>query len=296
MVAATACTRGRVTPTGMNPEFLFALISLTCLGLSDFFYRYGQRFGLKPGPFMLLQNVAYIVTAVSLGATHGDLVFHPSLAYGLANGVMAFLAFLFILLALKDGEATALVPIVRLNFAVTGLLTVALLGEQLSAARIIAALLAAIAIILMGSGVRAAARDRRPLAFAIGAMLLFGVIGLFYKFALRDGATPGAMVVAQSIGVFLMAVPFALYRREPIAWRGPRLLVPLLCGVLTATSYVALANAFTTGDAVVVAPIAQLSFVFTAVLAMLFLGERLGFRKLTGLFIAIVAVLVFAFV
>lgn len=279
----------------MAPEILLALICLVCLGISDFLYRFGQRYGLMPGPFMLIQNIAYIATALVIGSSLGELQYSPALIYGIANGVMAFTAFLFILLALKSGEATALVPIVRLNFAVTGLLTVAFLGEPLTAVRFLAVCLVAVAIILMGPGVRAALGSLRPLGFAIGAMMLFGLIGLLYKLALRDGATPGAMVFAQSLGVLLMAAPFAIYRKEKFSFRGGRFWIPVVCGVLTSVSYISLATAFTFGDAVVVAPIAQLSFVLTALLAIMFLGERPGLRKIVGLVAAVTAVLIFGF-
>ncbi len=277
----------------MAPEILLALICLACLGTSDFLYRFGQRYGLAPGPFMLIQNLAYIATAFLIGASLGELEYSPALLYGLANGVMAFTAFLFILLALKSGEATALVPVIRLNFAVTGLLTVVFLGEPLTTARVVAVVLVTVAIILMGPGLRAAIGSVRPLGYAIGAMLLFGLIGLLYKLALAAGATPGAMVFAQSLGVFIMAAPFALYRKEAFTFRGGRFWIPVLCGILTSISYVALATAFTFGDAVVVAPIAQLSFVLTAALAILFLGERPGGRKIVGLGAAVTAVAIF---
>jgi len=279
----------------MAPQISLALICLACLGVSDFLYRFGQRYGLKPGPFMLIQNLAYIVTALIISSLLGELSFSPALALGIVNGIMAFTAFLFILLALKDGEATALVPIIRLNFAVTGVLTVVFLAEPLTGPRIVAVCLVGLAILLMGPGLKAALGSMRPLAFALGAMLLFGFIGLLYKFALRAGATPGAMVFAQSLGVFIMAAPYAIYRKEKFEFSGGSFWVPVICGVLTSVSYVALATAFTYGDAVVVAPIAQLSFVLTALLAIVFLGERPGTRKIFGLGAAVAAVSIFGF-
>jgi len=279
----------------MPPQIPLALTCLACLGVSDFLYRFGQRYGLKPGPFMMIQNLAYIATALAISSMLGELQFSSALGLGLINGIMAFLAFLFILLALKEGEATALVPIIRLNFAVTGMLTVVFLAEPLTGPRIVAVCLVAVAILLMGPGVKAALGSMRPLAFALGAMMLFGFIGLLYKLALRAGATPGAMVFAQSLGVFIMALPYAIYRKEKFEFSGGRFWIPVVCGVLTSISYVALATAFTYGDAVVVAPIAQLSFVLTALLAMLFLGERPGPRKLLGLGAAVTAVSIFGF-
>lgn len=278
----------------MPPEVLFALISLGLLGVSDFLYKWGQRWELRAAPFMLIQNAAYVPSALALAGWRGDLAWAPGLLFGLGNGLLAFTAFLFLLLAMRRGEAVALVPIVRLNFAVTAALTVALLGESLTWAKGGALALAALAVLAGGSGMAAAGGDRRSLLLALSAMCLFGLIGLFYKLALRHGAPPAAITAAQGMGVTLAAVPFALWRRDPLPRRGPPLWLPLLCGVLTSASYVSLAVAFTHGEAVVVAPIAQLSFVLTGLLAVLFLGERLTPRKAAGVLFAALAVALFA--
>lgn len=278
----------------MPPEVLFALFSLALLGLNDFLYKWGQRWDLRAGPFMLLQNLAYVPNALALAWWRGDLAWAPGLLFGLLNGFLAFTAFLFLLLAMRRGEAVALVPIVRLNFAVTAVLTIALLGEALTWAKGAGLALAALAVLAGGGGVIASGGDRRALVLAVSAMCLFGLIGLFYKLALRFGAPPAAITAAQGMGVTLAAVPFALWRRDPIPRRGPPLWVPLACGVLTSASYVSLAVAFTHGEAVVVAPIAQLSFVLTGLLAAAFLGERLTPRKGAGVLFAALAVALFA--
>jgi len=276
------------------PEIAYALVSLTCLGVSDFLYRWGHRSGLKGAPFMLLQNLAYIPTAVGMALLRDELVLSGALGYGFLNGLLAFTGFLLLLYALRLGEAVALVPIVRLNFVVTSLLTIYFVGESLSATKAVAIGLAVCAIIAGGARVTAAARHRRELAMAIGAMLCFGFIGLFYKLGLRSGATPTAMVVAQSLGTFALALPFAIWRRDRLPRRGVQLWLPLICGVLLSASYVALSIAFTHGEAVVVAPIAQLSFVLTGVLAVLLLKEHLTPRKLVAVGCASLAVFVFA--
>lgn len=277
----------------MPPEVLFALFSLGLLGVSDFLYKWGQRWEIRAGPFMLLQNLAYVPNALALAWWRGDLAWAPGLLLGLLNGLLAFTAFLFLLLAMRRGEAVALVPIVRLNFAVTAALTVALLGESLSWAKGAGLLLAALAVLAGGGGLLTAGGDRRSLLLAVSAMCLFGLIGLFYKLALRLGAPPAAITAAQGMGVTLAAVPFALWRGDPLPRRGPSLWAPLACGVLTSSSYVCLAVAFTHGEAVVVAPIAQLSFVLTGMLAVAFLGERLTLRKGAGVGFAALSVVLF---
>lgn len=278
----------------MAPEIQFALFSLAFLGISDFFYKWGQRWQLRVGPFMLLQNLAYLPTAFTLAYLRDEIVWSTGLWFGLLNGVLAFTAFLFVLLALRRGEAVALVPIVRLNFAITALLAISLLGEQLTVIKAFALLLAAFAVLAVGGSVISAAGDRRSLWFAIGAMCLFGFIGLFYKLGLNAGAAPAAMTVAQSVGVFFIALPFAIQQGDPLPRKGVPLWLPFVCGILTSCSYVSFAVAVRYGDVVVVASIAQLSFVLTGVLAIVVLKEQLTIRKSFGVVFAVLCVALFA--
>ena len=264
------------------------------LGTSDFLYKWGQKWDLRGGPFMLVQNFAYMPTAFVLAYLRSDLIWSPGLWFGLLNGVLAFTAFLFILLAMRRGEAVSLIPIVRLNFAVTALLTITLVGEEVNLLKGLALLLAGSAVLVGGGRIFSGRDQRRPLALAVGAMFLFGFLGLFIKLGLGMGATPAAMTLAQSIGVFCMALPFAIYSGDSLPRRGGALWVPLMCGVLTSSSYVSLSVGFTYGDAVVIAPIAQLSFVLTGTLAIIFLKERLSIRKSLGVACAVASILIFA--
>ena len=278
----------------MPEEVFFALFSLGFLGVSDFLYKWGQRFELRGASFMLFQNMAYIPTAIALAVYRQELDFSIGLGYGFLNGMLAFVAFLLLLKSLKHGDVLALVPVVRLNFAVTAVLTVSFLGEQLNWVKGAALGLAALAILTNGAGYASAARQRKPFFMALMAMILFGCIGLFYKLGLAAGATPGALVVAQSFGALSLALPFAIRSGDNILVRGVHCWLPLLCGALIASSYVAVGIAFSYGDAVVVAPIAQLSFVLTGLLAILFLKEKLHSRKAISIICAILAVLVFS--
>ncbi len=277
----------------MRPEIIFALFSLGLLGTSDFLYKWGHRYDLRSGPFMLVQNFAYMPTAFGLAWFRGELLWSPGLWLGFLNGLLAFGAFLFILIAMRRGEAVSLIPIVRLNFAITAILTVTIIGEEITPIKGTALTLAAFAVIAGGSGILSGGGDRRALTLAVSAMFMFGVIGLLYKIGLRMGAAPAAMTAAQSVGVFCSALPFSLLTGDPLPRRGGALWIPLVCGVLTSSSYVSLAVGFTYGDAVVVAPIAQLSFVLTGLLAILFLKERLSPRKGMGVGFAVLSVLLF---
>lgn len=243
---------------------------------------------------MLLQNLAYLPTAFALAYVRDELLWVTPLLFGFLNGVLAFVAFLCVLLALRHGEAVTVAPVVRLNFAVTAALTIVLLGEDLNFVKGVALALAAVAVIATAGGLRGWDAGRRALWLTLAAMFLFGCIGLFYKLGLNMGAPPAAMTAAQSIGVFCIAIPFAIQQGDPLPRKGVPLWLPLVCGVLTSCSYVALAVGMKHGDAVVVAPITQLSFVLTVILAVILLKERLTPIKGVGVLSAIASVLLFA--
>ena len=78
-----------------------------------------------------------------------------------------------------------------------------------------------------GSVAAASVGDKRSVGLAVGAMCMFGVIGLFYKLGLGMGAKPAMMTAMQSVGVFCMAVPFALIQKDPLPRRGVPPLAPL---------------------------------------------------------------------
>lgn len=278
----------------MRPEIVFALFSLAFLGTSDFLYKWGQRWELRPGPFMLIQNFAYMPTALIVAWYREELYWSHGLWFGFLNGLLAFGAFLCILLAMRRGEAITLIPIVRLNFAITAVLTITVIGEEINLVKGIALVLAALAVISGGRGLVSSGTERRPLILAVTALSLFGVLGLSIKLGLLIGAFPATMTLAQSVAVFCAALPFAFIQGDPLPRRGGALWVPLTCGILTASSYLSLTIGFTYGDAVVIAPIAQLSFVLTGILAIVFLRERLSFRKGVGVVCAVLAVVLFA--
>lgn len=74
----------------MRLDIVFALFALGLLGLNDFLYKWGQRWELRSGPFMLVQNLAFIPTAFLAAHIRGELFWTPSLLLGYLNGLVAF--------------------------------------------------------------------------------------------------------------------------------------------------------------------------------------------------------------
>ena len=263
-----------------------ALAAAVCIGTSDFIYRSAAR-AADPARWMLIQSLAFAAVVAPIAVARGTTLGAGAL-YGLANGPINLLAFYCVLRALARGDALALAPVARLNFVVTAMLTVPILGEALTSRRALGLSLAVAAVLLVGRHYARVAEDRGALVYALAAMLASGLAGLLFKLGLAAGASPLTLVSAQGAGFVLSAAcAVALGRRDGACAPLP---AALACGVLVAGFYLALTEAFTMADAVVVAPIAQLGFVLTAILSVWLLGERLTASRLAALGLAVGAV------
>ena len=125
------------------------------------------------------------------------------------------------------------------------------------------------------------------LGYAMGALLFFGMGDLIYKRGGAAGAQPHQLLMVQS-WVFTPTV--ALYGLST----GTLTFVPgtawgALAGLFVMIGFYNFAHSLKSGSISVNAPIFRLSFVITATLAVLLLGEPLGFFKVGGIALALAA-------
>ena len=125
--------------------------------------------------------------------------------------------------------------------------------------------------------------------YALGAMLLFGIGDLVYKRGAAAGAQPHHLQMVQS-WVFLPTVAFyglftgsLKFSADAAIWGG-------LAGVFALTGFYNFAHSLKSGSVSINAPIFRLSFVITAALAVLLVGEPLTPYKIAGVALALVAV------
>jgi drug/metabolite transporter (DMT)-like permease len=124
--------------------------------------------------------------------------------------------------------------------------------------------------------------------YALGAMLCFGIGDLVYKRGAAAGAQPHHFLMVQSWvftpSVVLYAISTgALHFVAGSLWGG-------LAGVFVLVGFYNFAHSLRTGSISINAPVFRLSFVLTAALAVLLLGEPLTRYKVAGIALALVAV------
>lgn len=125
------------------------------------------------------------------------------------------------------------------------------------------------------------------IGYALGALVCFGLGDLIYKQGAAAGARPHQLLMVQS-WVFLATVVVyglvtgALHFGAGAAWGA-------IAGLFMTVGFYNFAHSLESGSISVNAPIFRLSFVITAGLAILVLGEPLTSRKALGIALALAA-------
>lgn len=278
----------------MTPGIGFALGALLCFGISDLVYKRAVANGVEARHFAMLQSWVFCPGVILYAWLTGTLDLHASALWGSLAGLCLLVAVHNFLASLKAGAVSTNAPIFRLNFTITAALAILLLGETLSLAKLAALACSLVAVWLL---LAEPAQTRPPWPSVIRvltATVAMGLTNFFYKVGLRYGALPETMVSAQALAFMTLATLIALigdrgYRVPARAWR----YTPIAAIVLIA-GFVLLLHGLVRGPASVLVPIAQLSFVFTALLGALMFGEPLNARKHAGLAVAVAALVLFA--
>ena len=126
------------------------------------------------------------------------------------------------------------------------------------------------------------------IAYALGALLLYGLADFVYKRGAGAGAQPHQFLMVQTWFFTSLALLYGLATRS-LAF-GPGTLWGAAAGVLVVVGYYNFAWSLRHGSVSTHATIFRLSFAVTAALAVLILGEALTPAKIAGLALALVAV------
>jgi drug/metabolite transporter (DMT)-like permease len=205
-------------------------------------------------------------------------------------GVLVFVALYNFARSLKTGAVSIVVPVYRLSFAITVVLAVWLLDEPLTGWKIAGLAASLVAVWLLLGGTAPAARASGPaVARVLVATLAMGVVSLVYKFGTNAGGSPATILAGQAAVFLPLTIVFALirdrgFRPPPGAWR-----YSATAALLFLSGLILLITGLQRGQASVLVPVAQLSFVVTVGLGLVFMRETLTRRKALGLAFAVAA-------
>jgi len=274
----------------------YALLTLVCFGLNDLLFKQAAREGAASHQVMMVLTLTMLPLFVAYGLFTGTVDAAPAALWGSLGGLCAFFGFYNFSRSLRAGAVSILAPIFRLQFVVTAALALAFLGERLSAAKVggLALAIASVWLLLGSAASRKLEVPREAVGRVLFATVAVGIAFFLFKLALRQGATPASVLVCQIAALASASTALSVHldrglRASPAALRYG---VPF--GVSQAVGFGALIAGLAIGEASILVPIAQLSFVLTAVVGLTLLKEAVTARKLTGLAAAVGAVALLA--
>lgn len=277
----------------------YALGAMVLYGIGDFVFKLGSTGPYRTHHFVLAQSLASFTVILLYALVTGGLQPGWVALWGVAAGVFIFLGFNSFAHSLRHGNVSINAPIFRLNFIVTAMLSVLLLGERLTMVKIGGLALALLAVwLLLGAAGAQGAVDRhqlrRSLTLAVLATLALGTGNVLHKVGLGAGGVAATLLCAHS-GTYLMLATTTAARSEgglaipsavwPYALTGA-------CVMMTA--FVLMLQALARAEASVVVPIAQMGLVVSAPLGVAVLGEALTARKMAGVGAAVAALALLA--
>jgi len=268
-----------------------ALGAMIFYGLADWIYKRAAAHGVQAHHFLPLQAFFFAPGIFLYGLATGTLVLGPAFAWGMSAGVLVFIALYNFARCLASGAVSIVAPVFRLSFCITAALAVWLLDEPLTPWKLagLSAALAAVWLLLGGGRGDVPRASTTPVIRVLIATAAMGVVSFVYKLAALAGGTPATVLTGQASVFMPLATLFAVARdrgfRPPAgSWRyGATAAVLLLFGL------VMLIAGLAQGEASVLIPVAQLSFVVTAALGVIFLREPVTPRKGAGLAFAVAA-------
>ena len=281
----------------MGQPVVYAVIAMVCYGLSDFIYKQAASAGIRADHFLMAQGWFFCPLVILYALATHTLVLDPVALWGSLAGVFIFIGFHYFIRSLITGSVSTNASIFRMNFIVTVILVVILLGEPLTASKIVGLALSLLAAwLLLGAGDNAERTPneagRRSLVQVVIATLAFGTSNFFHTVGLRHGAVPETLAVAQA-ALFMPIATVVVYftdrtlRAPPVTFGYGAVAAIILLG---ATIF--LLRGVADGQASVLVPIAQMGFIIAALLGIFILCERVTIRKAVGLVSALAALAV----
>ena len=268
------------------------------MGLVDFLYGRVARQNISIATVWCCQ--ALVVTPVTgiWAYLEGNYTWSLLSLLGGVTSALFFIGFWTFLQSVRHGEIGVSTLIYRINFVMTALLAVVFLGEPVTLLKGAGFALAILAIWMIAE-VRLSGRggwriSRRSILWALVAMSAFGVLNIVFKIGVSTGLAPTMFMHANTLFFTTLAYLYAWRvqggpRYSWVGWRYGGVV-----GFALPAAAIFLLEAMKRGEASVVTPISQLSFVVSILMATIWMGERLSLRKLMGLLLALGTIVVFA--
>ncbi len=136
----------------MNKPLIMALVAMFVAAGFQFIVKIATYVYSSPLSFILLMNLFFITFVILYNVVLSNWKFpRQTFIWAPMNGVLMASATFFYVTALHQGELSTAIPIIQLSFIITALLSYFVLEEKISSLKVAGIILAALAIIILGT-------------------------------------------------------------------------------------------------------------------------------------------------
>ena len=279
------------------------IYALCCLGFAAFndfvFKLFANRSEASTerkscGTFVMIVGLTEVLLLVWLIRDVAD--WKASLLWGTVSGLLSVVSNILLIESMRFQSAGISSTIFRLNMVLVVIGGFLLFDEPMTVQLIIGIICAALAIIaFIPGGADTASGDVRKVrlgfAMALVACLLRALMALSYKGAFSHGSDVNVVSVVTG-GCWVVGGPiFSLMRERRLTLPSKgEWLIGVVSGVLVCGILFFMARMNACGNASIVNPIAQMSFLGTFVLSVVFLHEKMTLKKLLALILGCAAI------
>ena len=222
---------------------------------------------------------------------------HQTLLWGIACGIFSAVGNMMLIESMTTLSAGICSTIYRLNLALVVPCSVFLLNESLNCKQIIGVVLAIAAVIAFLPLQKNAAKERKkmlfPLIMIITASIFRAGLGLSCKYGPMQGASVNGINLIIEIMWIFCGIGYYLIKERSLKFELKVAKYGTVSGLLVAgiLYFMLMALNAKGAKASIVLPIAQMSFLVTFILSVIFLKEKITVMKITALLCGIGAML-----
>lgn len=269
----------------------YAFCCLAFAAVNDFVFKLFARKDRSRGIFVALIGVVWLLIlswlpweeSSSIGAT---------ILWGCISGFFSVTANLLLIEAMGHESAGVCSTIYRLNLVLVVGGAILLLGETLTFFQTIGILFAILAILAFFPGGRNVRLRTIGFYMVVVAAVFRAGMGLTYRYGFLHGADRNGVVIINAVFWILGGVVYTLWREKKFTIPDRKMLFySFISGIFVSGIVIFMALSLQHGEASVVLPIAQMSFLVTFGLSAYFLKEKITKRNLIAMTCGVIAII-----
>ena len=278
---------------------IFALLSLLFAGVNDVIFKKYSSKDRSRGMYVFgiaiiwtfLQIIVLNIQEISFSY---DFV---SISYGLTAGLLLTVSNILLLESLTNIDVSLGSTIYRLNTVGVVILSFFVLHEPLGSFKIVGIICGLIAVLLLFNKGKKTYQDKNFTMFfliAVAASLIRASYGIITKMGISSNAEPNIMLLLISLSWIIGGALYAKLRERRFKITRKKIIYSIVSGILVFLIVNFLMLALEHGQASIVIPIANMSFIFALLISITLRMELLTFRKCFAVGFAVVSIILLA--